>query len=89
MIGLRSNFGNSLVLAGTIFLLTGAAAFMVARRQLTDGRPWPAPTARILTVGSILVTIAATALPTRFGLAAEWERRRPRARMVPVERELR
>lgn len=63
MIGLRSNFGASLLGAAVAFAIAVVAAGVVARRRSAAGRPWLTEAARVLTVGAVVVVIVATALP--------------------------
>jgi hypothetical protein len=71
MIGLRSQFGPSLVLIALVALVAGAAALTAARRRRAAGRSGGVAAARVLAVGAVVVTVVATALPRRLGVETD------------------
>lgn len=64
MIGLRSNFGLSLVLAGLAAVIGVVMAIVVGRRARAAGDTWGGPVARVLTVTAIVIVVVSTALPS-------------------------
>jgi len=71
VIGLRSQFGPSLVLVLVVTMLAVPAAVMAARRaSATGGSPLRAA-ARVLAAGAVTATIVATALPRRLGIETD------------------
>lgn len=70
MIGLRSNFGPSLVLVGVVFLVSVVGAAVAARRAAAGHAPLRAA-AQALTAGAVAVTVLATALPRRLAIETD------------------
>lgn len=71
VIGLRSNFGPSLVLVIVVVLLASVAAAISARRAAAKGRSPLVAAARSLAAGAVAATLAATALPHRWGIESD------------------
>ena len=71
MLGLRSNFGLSLVLAAVTVIVSVVVAAAAARRRHAAGRTWFDAAARVLAAGSVIVVIVTTALPRRFAIETD------------------
>lgn len=70
MIGLRSNFGLSLTLVLVVVGLTAAGGLLAFRRASDTTSRWTT-LARILTIGAVAATLAATALPRRWAIETD------------------
>lgn len=71
MIGLRSNFGPSLVLVVLLAGMASAAAIVAARRAVAKGRSPVVAAARALAVGAVAATVVSTALPRRWAIESD------------------
>jgi hypothetical protein len=71
VVGLRSNFGLSLLLAAGTVVASALLAAVVAHRRRAAGRPWFAPVARVLAGGAVVVILVTTALPSRFAIESD------------------
>jgi hypothetical protein len=71
MIGLRSQFGEALVVVFVVVAIAVAAGIVVARREYVRGGPWLQALMRVLAVGAVIATIVATALPRRLGIETD------------------
>lgn len=71
MLGLRSQFAEELVAAAVIAVLTTVVGVGIAWRERRASRAWLPAVARVLAVGAVAATIAATAMPTRFGIETD------------------
>ncbi len=70
MIGLRSNFGLSLTLVLAIVAVTAAGGLLTLRWSSVATNRWMA-LARVLSMGAVAVTLAATALPRRWAIETD------------------
>jgi VanZ family protein len=63
MHGVIRQYGLSIVLSLLVVAASSVAAWLVAGRSSRNGRPTLVPAARALTIGAVLLILAATALP--------------------------
>lgn len=71
MIGLRSQFGLSLFLVAIVVTTAVLAAAVAAARAPAGGGAKRTAAARVLAAGALTVTLVATALPQRLGIATD------------------
>ena len=71
MIGLRSQFGPSLVLVALIAAIALPFVWSAARRASATGGSLSGAAARVLAGAAVMATIVATALPRTFGLETD------------------
>ena len=71
MLGLRSQFGPSLILVAVVVTVAVVAAAIAARRAAAAGGSPLGAAARALAAGAVAATILATALPKRLAIETD------------------